>query len=113
MNIYLTLFLITVIVVNLIDLSGFIHTLKHWIWKWVWKNKRPYQEFDFRPFECSYCMTHWVGLIYLLISKQWTLPTYTVLLLLCFITPIIKDIILTTKDILQKIIDTIYEYLGL
>lgn len=97
--------------VNLIDLSGFIETLKHWIWKFACKG-RQYQDFDFRPFECSYCLTHWTGLIYLLCTG-WTLSLYTLLLLICLMTPIIKDILMLAKAFIQKIIDTIYEWYDL
>lgn len=112
MDTYLVLLLIAVVTVNLVDLSGFIDTLKRWIWKWVWKKGKPYQDFDFRPFQCSYCMTHHIGLIYLLIAG-WTLPSYAWLLVLCFLTPVIKDAILTIRAALQKIIDTVWWYLNL
>ena len=113
MDVYLALLLLTVIVVNLVDLSGFVTTVKKWVWKWVWKNKRPYQDFDFRPWECSYCMSHHVGVIYLLIVGQFSILTYTYLLVLAFLTPTIKDTILTVKYLIQKIIDAIYWYFNL
>ena len=113
MDIYLNLFLLAVIVVNIVDLSGFIDTLKHWIWKWVFKGQKEYRDFDFRPFECSYCSLHHVGLIYMLVVGEFSLLSYTYLLLLCVLTPVIKDLILTIRDIIQKIIDTVYLYLDL
>ena len=113
MNSYIILLLIAITVVNIVDLSGFIDTVKHWIWRWVWKGKREYKDFDFRPFECSYCMTHHIGLLYLIIAGKWTLLAYAVLLLLCYLTPIIKDIIQLVKDICVRILDMIYSYLSL
>lgn len=112
-NVYLNLFLICLVVVNIVDLSGFIDTLKHWIWKWVWKGKREFRDFDFRPLSCSYCMLHHLGLLYLLIAGKWTLPAYVFLLFLSYLTPIIKDLIQMVKDICIRILDMIYTYLNL
>lgn len=104
----LILLLITIVVVNLIDLSGFITTLKHWIWRWLHGNK-PYVDFDFRPFECSYCMTHWTGLLYLIIAGKWSIALYAYLLVLCYMTPVIKSIIELVRDFISSIIDGIYD----
>lgn len=113
MGIYTELSLIAFIIVNIVDLSGFIDTLKHWIWNFAYKNKREYKDFDFRPFECSYCSLHHTGVIYLLIVGEFSLLTYSYLLFLCLMTPIIKDILMLAKAFIQKIIDTIYEWYDL
>ena len=113
MDILLVLLIEAAIVVNLVDISGFVNTVKHWIWKWVFNGKRAYQDFDFRPFECSYCMTHHIGVITLLVLHSFTLPNYCFLLFLCYVTTTIKDIFILTRDILTKIIDTIYYWLSL
>ena len=108
MDAYTGLLLITVVVVNLVDLSGFVDTVKHWIWDFTYKKKREYRNFDFRPFQCSYCMTHHVGVIYLLIVGELSLLTYAFLLWLCLMTPVIKDILMLIKAFCSKIIDVIY-----
>ncbi len=109
----LVLFLIVVCTVIVVDLSGFVTTVKRWIWKWVWKNKREFQDFDMKPFDCSLCSSWWLNLGYLIISGTWTLPLMTLALVLAFLTPVIKDAILTIKALLQKIIDTIYWYFNM
>ncbi len=108
MDIYLTLFILCLIVVNLVDLSGFIDTLKRWIWKWVFNGKKEYRDFDFRPFECSYCMTHHVCVLWALFTGQFTVLVYLYILFLSYLTPIFKDIILFIRDLLIKIIDELY-----
>lgn len=108
----LALLLIAVILVNLVDLSGFVDTVKHWIWRWLHGNK-PYVDFDFRPFECSYCMTHWCGLLYMVIVGDITLFNYAYLLFLCFLTPVIKDVIVLVRDFLSDVIEGIYRTLNL
>lgn len=114
MSVYLVLFLIATIVVNIVDLSGFIQTLKHWIWRWVFgKNGKSYQDFPFKPFECSYCSTHHIGVIYLLIVGQFSILTYAYLVFLAFMTPLIKDILVLIRDFVTKMIEVIYEYFNL
>ena len=112
-DIYTSLFLLCLITVNLVDLSGFITTVKHWIWKWVFKGKREYRDFDFRPFECSYCMTHHLCVIYALIVGAFTLEVYLYILILAFLTPIFKDILTLIKDVMTKIIDELYRVLNI
>lgn len=46
-----------------------------------------------KPFSCSLCMTHWTGLIWLLVTGQLTLALYAWLLLLSLLTPVVQDII--------------------
>lgn len=114
MDVYLALLLLTFIVVNLVDLSGFVDTVKHWIWRWVFgKNGKTYHDFPFKPFECSYCMSHHVGVIYLLIVGQFSILTYAYLLFLSVMTPVFKDILILVKAFAQKIIDTVFEWYDL
>lgn len=113
MGVYLNLLFIAVIVVVITDLSGFIDSLKHLIWKFTWGDKREFRDFDMRPIGCSFCTFHWIGLIYLLISGEFTLLTYMVVVLMSLFTPIFKDIMILAKDFSMKIIDVIYEFFGL
>lgn len=99
------LILIGIITVILIDLSGFITQIKKWICKFL---KKPYQDFTLKPIDCSFCMTHHLGLIYLLLTKELTLITYTFLLLIAFSTPIIKDLFVLFKDLMGRLMDGIY-----
>lgn len=100
----LELFLICCIVVNIVDISGFTVSMKGWICKVL---NRPQQEYSIKPFDCSYCMTHHLGLIWLLI-KGFSLEYYCFLLLLCCFTPVIKDIMILMKDVMSMLIDKIY-----
>lgn len=109
--VYYTLLAITIVVVNLIDISGFVDEMKRFVWKWLYKGKREYRPFTFKPFDCSYCMTHWTGLFYLLLSGNITIWSYMALLLLCFLTPIIADCQRLVLDILTKGISLIYKIL--
>lgn len=56
----LDLFLITIIICFLIDISGIIESIEWWLSKWL---KVPCK--IPKPFSCSLCMTFWIGLIYI------------------------------------------------
>ena len=102
---FFNLLLITLAVVHLIDLSGFIHTIKRTILKML---GRPPQDFSLKPFDCSYCMTHHISVIYLLCIHQFTLINYVIVLSLAFMTPVIKDLMIYLKDLLTAFVDWIY-----
>lgn len=102
---FFNLLLITLAVVHLIDLSGFIQTIKRTILKML---GRPPQDFSLKPFDCSYCMTHHVSVIYLLCINQFTLINYVIVLSLAFMTPVIKDLMIYLKDLLTAFVDWLY-----
>lgn len=101
----LTKILLTAIIwVNLIDLSGFIEEMEKKLSKWLGINAH-----IGKPFSCSYCATHWSFLIYLLVTGQWTLVNYAMLLLVCFLTPEINDICVLFKQVIQRILSTFFD----
>lgn len=101
----LTKLLLTAIIwVNLLDLSGFIEEVEKILGKWLGiKAHVP------KPFSCSYCMLHHSWLIYLLVTGQWTLANYAMLLLVCFLTPEINDICVLFKQVIQRILSTFFD----
>ena len=105
------LLIITGIIVFITDLTDWWTSIKKLIWKFVFKNNKPYKEFPLKPFDCSLCSTFWIGLIYLLLTKSFTIPYIGYVALLAYLTPVIKDILFFIKDILTKAINTIYNIL--
>lgn len=96
---YITIVLIAFIMVNLLDISGFIWEMEKILSRWLHiKARIP------KPFSCSYCMTHWVGLLYLIIAGNLNFGAYAYLLAVCAVTPVMKDIITTVLNILNKLI---------
>lgn len=106
------MFLIAVCCVLVIDISGFMDTVKRAIWKWVWKEKRPYQDFDLKPFTCSFCSTWWICFFYLLFTGL-TLPLMALALFYAFLTPVIKDVLYFIRDFFTKLIGCLYDYFNL
>ena len=109
----LVLFLLTVMAVIVIDLTDFVDSIKHGIWKWVFKDKRPFKEFRMKPFDCSLCSSFWLGLLYLVIWGKWSLALMTFQLFLSFLTPVIKDALMLVKSLLQRMVDAVYDYFQL
>lgn len=100
MQTILDLIFIQFILVFIIDISGFIPSLKLFISKYLTKSKIVTDNFSIKPIDCSLCMTHWVGLIYI-IYTGFNLPLYAMVCILSAGTGITYKAILNIKDKLQ------------
>jgi hypothetical protein len=77
----INLLIIEIVAVFVIDYSGFIQEMEKYLTKWL---KSPIPLKIPKPASCSLCMTFYSGLIYLIISHNFTfisLLTLTILLL--------------------------------
>lgn len=101
--IYIDLFEITIIVVIIVDISGFIDSIKTLIGKVLHINN-----VKLKPFECAFCMNWWVSLGYLVITNELSITAVMVTLLLSTMTPIVKDAIYLVRDLIGKIISKAY-----
>ena len=101
--IYLKLFELTVIVVIVVDISGFVDSIKTFVGKVLSINN-----VSLKPLDCSFCVNWWLSLGYLVITNELNLTTVMVTLLLSTMTPIVKDAIYLVRDLLGKIINKIY-----
>ena len=100
-NIFTNLFYLTLIVVLIVDLSGFIDSIKTLVKKIL--NIK--SNIRLKPFDCSFCMTHWVGLIFIIVTHSFSLSTYALVLLFAFLASTFADLLILLKDILQTIIN--------
>ena len=100
MRLILELFLIAVIAVIIIDMSGIIPTVKNAVARFLTKHGRPTDAENVRlkPLDCSFCMTFWVGLGFLIGSHAFTLPYLAVLCLAALSTTIIDDLLCLVMD---------------
>lgn len=96
------LFSILIISVIVIDISGFVHSIKVAIGKYLGISPN---SFRIKPFDCSFCMTFWVSMIYLLVVGRFTLVNIAVVLLLCCLTTPLKNLIMSVRDKLTKWMD--------
>ena len=100
----LDLFLITVIVVIIIDISGITLSIKSGIKMLLTKGRMSDPNYSLKPIDCSFCMTFWTGLLWLVVTHTLTLWMLTYLLLLCVMTPVIRDVIIQIREQFIKII---------
>ena len=104
----LNLFIISIIWVLILDLSGFALTIDKLFYK-IFYPGRPFREdAHFKPFDCSLCMSWWSSLIYLIIVHSLTLPNIAIALLFAWGTTIEKDVFIFVKDLITKVIDCLY-----
>ena len=107
--IFLYLLYIQLICVLVIDISGFIDSIKYGISKFLTKGKIPTTDYRLKPIDCSLCMTFWTGLAYTLIIGKFSIPIMAFILFLAVMTPVAKDIIVLIKDICIRLINKIYD----
>ena len=96
------LFSILIISVLVIDISGFVHSIKVAIGKYLGISPN---SFRIKPFDCSFCMTFWISVIYLLVVGRFTLVNIAVVLLLCCLTTPLKNLVMSVRDKLTKWMD--------
>ena len=93
---------ILIICVIVIDISGFVHSIKAAIGKYLGISPN---SFRIKPFDCSFCMTFWVSMIYLLVVGRFTLVNIAIVLLLCCLTTPLKNLVMSVRDKLTKWMD--------
>lgn len=108
--------LLNILVINLalilvIDLSGFIPSVKRLISKWLTKNQIETDSFRIRPFDCSYCMTFWCTLLFIIVIGQFTFLNLLLVIIVTHLTDVTRQTMLLIKDLLLKIINTAYDKL--
>lgn len=107
--IYINILLITLIIVFIIDLSGFTQSVQNALKRWLRLKTEPV----IKPFMCSLCMTWWTALIYIIATHNFTIPLIAYSALLAFLTPVFRDIIKLVQDFIISVINAIYTYFNL
>ena len=98
-NVIIDLLLIQIICVNIVDISGVVQHIENAIAR-VLSLKRV----SVYLLNCSYCVTHWCCVIYLLFNGALSLKAYAIVLVLCFLTSITKDLLWGVRDRLVKLV---------
>lgn len=104
MDICITLALVQFIIVFVTDYSGFTEDFLKPFFKKVFK----YPGEPSKIFVCSLCQQTWIGLLYLLISGNFTIPLIAYNFLLAGLTPVTLDLINLVRDLLSEGITWIY-----
>lgn len=101
----LELLLIAVICVIIIDISGVIESIKSGIKRLLTNGRMSDPNYSLKPLDCSFCITFWTGLVYLLCIHSVSLWMLTYLLLICVMTPVIRGLIVLIRDLFIKILN--------
>lgn len=107
----LNLLIINLVVILIIDLSGFVPSFKQLLSRLFTKGKIDTSDYSIKPFDCSYCMTFWSLLAYLLINGEFTFGTLLAVILITHFTDVTRQVMLLLKDLLIKLIDVAYDKL--
>ena len=98
--------------VIIIDIAQFPDSIKRLLWKWVWGKGKPYKDYNFKPWDCAFCMTWWSGLLCTIIMHNFSLLTVTYSLLMAYATPVINYVLHWVLDALNKLITVLYALIG-
>ena len=102
------LFYISIIAIFIIDVSGFVQEAKRFL-----VSKKIIQNIhtSLKPFDCSLCMTWWSGILYLIVSCNFSLFGFFVLSVLAAMTSAVAAIMLFAVDAVKMLIDMFYNYI--
>lgn len=75
-----------VVVVVLIDMSGFVDEMKARLKRWLHIKG----EVSLKPLDCSFCMYHWTALVVLLCLGRLNLTTYMAICIGCLLTGVVR-----------------------
>lgn len=93
--------------VVVIDISGFTDHLKSWIKRILTGGRMSDPNYSLKPIDCSFCMTFWTGLVYLIVTHTLTLSMLAYLLCVCVMTPVIGLVLVTVRETFIKIINKV------
>lgn len=104
--------LITISWVLILDQLQFWNDFSTMISGWLsgGKIKKP---LDWKPFNCSVCMSFWTNLTYIIVTNQFSIWMVLYILALSWSTPIINSILCFVRNSIIKIINTIAEKIGI
>lgn len=98
-KILIDLILIQIICVNIVDISGVVSHIENAIARML-----SLKRVSIYLINCSYCVTHWCCVIYLLFNGALSLQAYAIVLVLCFLTSVTKDLLWGVRDRLVKLV---------
>ena len=94
---YLDLLFLALIVVFIVDLSGWTDTWLDAFSRWLGHKVK-----EFKPFTCSLCMTWWTGIVYLIVTGRFSLGLLAYVALLAFLSFPISQFLIFIKELLLK-----------
>lgn len=103
----LDLFLITVIVCFIVDLSGIVEYVKKAVFRFIAPKKEYDPEFTLKPIDCSLCMSFWCGIIYLIITGNISILSVFYVSLLSYFSESVTVLLTSVQFTIQYLIGKI------
>lgn len=103
---YFELLTITFIICFIIDYSGIIEEMEELFKKWF---NNPFFHIP-KPFSCSLCMTHWVGLLFIVCIGECTILNYGYVVLLSYLSSSITNFLYLLDNKIKKLIEELDNY---
>lgn len=104
MKTIIDLILVAVIVIYIVDLSGFTDT-----WLKVLSHYTGRKITELKPFSCSLCMVWWVCLIFSLVAGKCSLPVIAFIALLSFLSVPIGQFLLFVREGILKVVNILMD----
>ena len=89
--------MLTLVVVFVVDLSGFTDAWLGWLSRWLGRTVR-----ELKPFSCSLCMTWWTGIVYALVTGRFCIGIVAYVALMAFLSFPISEFLIFTRELLLK-----------
>lgn len=105
------LLIINLVSIFVIDLSGFIDEFKRMLSKMLTHNNIVKSDFRIKPFDCSFCMTFWLCLLFTIVTGQFTFVSLLLIITVTYFTDVTRQLLLLIKDLIIKLINTVYDRL--
>jgi hypothetical protein len=93
MNPWTDLLFLTLLVVFVVDLSGFTDAWLGALSRWLGHTVT-----SFKPFTCSLCMTWWCGIIYLIVTGRFCLPLLAYVALMAFLSLPFSEVLIFIRE---------------
>lgn len=103
MSIYEQIVWATIVIVFVVDLSGFTQSWKAWLEK-----RTHYRIGSVKPFDCSLCLSWWIGLLLVYIAG-FDLRTLAFVCLCSLLTKPLRLIVQLALDLLGGLVELIYK----
>lgn len=100
------IFLVAVVVIFIIDLSGFTDTLLDFLSHYQGKKVQ-----ELKPFTCSLCMVWWTCLIYSLIAGTFSIPVLAYIALLALLSRPIGQMLIALREGILKLVNLLMDLL--
>ena len=111
MSIYLSLLLLWAVVVYVVDLSGWTATWLKWLSRFTARYGLPAVK-ELRPFSCSLCLTFWLGIVYAVLRKDFTLPVLAYICGLSFLSITLRELFIFIRETLTNWIAKLNRWLN-